>query len=66
MKAKDHLFVYGTLRSEARHPMHRVLKRYGEFVGVGRVRGKLYDLGKFPGAVPADGSSLQGQIELTS
>ena len=48
---EDYLFVYGTLRSESGHPMNEVLRGYGGRVGLGRVRGALYDLGRYPGAV---------------
>jgi gamma-glutamylcyclotransferase (GGCT)/AIG2-like uncharacterized protein YtfP len=48
---EDYLFVYGTLRSDSGHPMNEVLQGYGGRVGPGRVRGALYDLGRYPGAV---------------
>ena len=51
----DQIFVYGTLRKAASHPMHRVLERYSTFVGEGSIRGELYDLGPYPGLhVPED------------
>jgi gamma-glutamylcyclotransferase (GGCT)/AIG2-like uncharacterized protein YtfP len=49
-----HLFVYGTLLSESGHPMQAVLRRGGTLVGPGRVRGRLYDFGSFPGLVRSD------------
>jgi gamma-glutamylcyclotransferase (GGCT)/AIG2-like uncharacterized protein YtfP len=45
------LFVYGTLRAASGHPMHRKLRAVADFVGAGTFRGRLYDLGAFPGAV---------------
>ena len=45
-----HLFVYGTLRRSAAHPMHRLLLP-ATFVGPARFQGRLYDLGSYPGAV---------------
>ena len=45
------LFVYGTLRAASGHPMHRRLRAKAEFIGAGSFRGRLYDLGTFPGAV---------------
>lgn len=57
MKNAISLFVYGTLRKEVAHPMHRILERYGIFQGTGTVRGKLYDLGRYPGAIASDEDS---------
>jgi gamma-glutamylcyclotransferase (GGCT)/AIG2-like uncharacterized protein YtfP len=42
-----HLFVYGTLRRGA--TMHALLEPGAEWVGPARMRGRLYDLGAFPG-----------------
>ncbi len=52
-EAVRHLFVYGTLRRALRHPMHGVLARQARFVGEGWVRGRLFDLGRYPGVVLA-------------
>jgi gamma-glutamylcyclotransferase (GGCT)/AIG2-like uncharacterized protein YtfP len=48
-----HLFVYGTLRAAARHPMHRVLELSASLVGGATVQARLYDLGSYPGIVPS-------------
>ena len=45
------VFVYGTLRRGA--PMHRLLETGTRFIGPARYRGRLLDLGAFPGVVPA-------------
>lgn len=45
-----HLFVYGTLRRDVGHPMHSTLARHAILIGSGSFQGKLYDLGRFPGA----------------
>ncbi len=46
------LFVYGTLRREFNHRLYqRVLNRYAHYLGEATFRGKLYDLGSYPGAV---------------
>lgn len=50
----ERLFVYGTLRRDSGHPMARVLAARAQHVGPGRVAGRLYDLGPYPGAVPSD------------
>ena len=44
-----HLFVYGTLKRRSRHPMARKLENAARHVGTGRIHGRLYDLGQFPG-----------------
>lgn len=57
------LFVYGTLRRDARHPMHEVLARHAVLAGEASVPGRLHDLGAHPGAVPsADGSRVRGEL----
>jgi len=45
------LFVYGTLRRGAHHPMHRVLRRYAVYEGKALACGVLYRLKGYPGAV---------------
>ena len=50
----QHLFVYGTLRRNARRQIHHLLCRYASFVGEAIYRGKLYNIGLYPGAVPSD------------
>jgi gamma-glutamylcyclotransferase (GGCT)/AIG2-like uncharacterized protein YtfP len=53
------IFVYGTLmRGYALHP---TLARVGTYVGSGRVRGTLLDLGSFPGLVEGTGS-VSGEV----
>lgn len=46
----DHLFVYGTLRRGSKNKFATLLAERAEFVGPARVRGRLYDLGEYPGA----------------
>ena len=46
-----HLFVYGTLMRGSRSPYARLLQARARFVGEGFARGRLYRLGRFPGAV---------------
>ncbi|PYU32732.1 MAG: hypothetical protein DMG28_10375 [Acidobacteria bacterium] len=56
---RERLFVYGTLRRGfALHPLLRKLAE--RYVGRGKIQGHLYDLGRFPGAVPS--SSPQNKI----
>ena len=46
------LFVYGTLRPRCRHPMANFLAQRGVYRGEAKVSGQLFDLGRFPAAVP--------------
>ncbi len=46
-----HLFVYGTLRRNARHPAYGLLIRDAAYAGKASFQGRLYDLGRFPAAV---------------
>lgn len=61
------LFVYGTLMSG--FPLHSLLHvgRSSRLLGTGRIGGRLYDLGEFPGALPSAGSgTILGELyELT-
>lgn len=43
--------------------MHRYLKRVSaRYIGSGVVRGDLYDLGEYPGAVPAKSNNVKGEV----
>lgn len=50
-----HLFVYGTLLRKSRNAFARRLEQEARYDGRARVRGRLYDLGPYPGMVPAEG-----------
>lgn len=54
------LLVYGTLMRG--FPLHRLLEGRAAFVGEGAVRGGLYDLGAYPGAVPAGNGLIRGEV----
>lgn len=51
------LFVYGTLRKGASHPRHRTLAREARYAGRGYIQGRLYNLGRYPGAVASRNKS---------
>jgi gamma-glutamylcyclotransferase (GGCT)/AIG2-like uncharacterized protein YtfP len=53
-----HLFVYGSLRSGFRSPAYEYISRFFNFIGEAKVQGKLFDMGSYPGAVPADDDSF--------
>ncbi len=46
------LFVYGSLRSGFRSPVYEYISRFFTFVGDAKAKGKLYDLGDYPAAIP--------------
>jgi gamma-glutamylcyclotransferase (GGCT)/AIG2-like uncharacterized protein YtfP len=58
------VFVYGTLRKDARGQMLSPLCRGWIFRGYGTVPGELYDFGPYPGAVPssAPGARILGEV----
>ncbi len=57
MDNEDYLFVYGTLRSQMKDPLHRLLETQAVLVGTGTFQGKLYDLGRYPGVVRSRGNT---------
>ncbi len=46
------LFVYGSLRSGFRSDAYTYISNFFDFVGNGKVHGKLFDMGKYPAAKP--------------
>lgn len=49
-----HLFVYGSLRSGFRSPAYEYISRYFDLVGPAKVKGRLFDMGDYPAAVPTN------------
>jgi gamma-glutamylcyclotransferase (GGCT)/AIG2-like uncharacterized protein YtfP len=63
----DRLFVYGTLRQDvANSKFRRLLGGDARLVARGRMKGRLFDLGRYPGFVispqDSDGSWVQGEV----
>ncbi len=60
----SHLFVYGTLRSESRHPVARLLRGQAKLLGKASAPGVLCDLGWYPGALfrPDTKSRVVGDV----
>jgi gamma-glutamylcyclotransferase (GGCT)/AIG2-like uncharacterized protein YtfP len=57
------LFVYGSLRRGFQHPAYAYISRYFSLVSEGKVKGKLYDLGAYPAAVPvAEDFFIRGEL----
>ncbi len=46
-----HLFVYGTLMRGSRNPYAKLLQARAQFLGEASAPGRLYRLGRFPGAI---------------
>ena len=61
MPATRHVFVYGTLRRGGRNDIAR-FRPPPRFVAEARLRGTLYDLGSYPGAVLDGGGPLVGEV----
>jgi gamma-glutamylcyclotransferase (GGCT)/AIG2-like uncharacterized protein YtfP len=63
-EAPRHLFVYGTLMRGSRSPYAKLLQARARFVGEAFTQGKLYNLGRFPGAVfdPKCRAKIYGEI----
>src|SRR5665811_2324192 len=64
MSDPEHIFVYGTLRSESDHPMARRLSSQARLVGKGSVPGRLYDCGWYPAAMfdANEKRSIMGEV----
>ena len=62
-----YLFVYGSLRSGFRSPVYEYISRFFTFVGEGKVRGKLFDMGSYPAGIPTnDNSFIVGELYLAN
>ena len=55
---ETYLFVYGTLRKGFSLLIPEKIAADIEWVGYSSVKGKLYDIGKYPGAVPDDSGDM--------
>ena len=63
-RSANKLFVYGTLRNDYGHKLYSLLKDNFELIGKGVIKGKLFDIGKYPGAIisNADNNKIVGEI----
>ena len=60
-----YLFVYGSLLSGFRSPAYEYISRYFTLISPARIRGKLYDMGDYPAAVPCtDELFIKGELYL--
>ena len=53
-EAPDYLFVYGTLRKGMDNPVKDHIMDDVDWIGEAQVKGKLYDIGNYTGAVPVN------------
>lgn len=60
----EYLFVYGTLRADAAHPMHALLAAHGRSLGPAHMRGRLYRIATWPGAIESDDANDRVRGEL--
>src|SRR6476661_1796097 len=60
-----HLFVYGSLRSGFRNPAYQYLTRFFTLQGEALVKGRFYDKGSIPVAVPTtDDHFITGELYM--
>ncbi len=59
-----YLFVYGTLMRGSRSPYAKLLQARAQFLGEASASGRLYRLGRFPGAVfdPRSRAKVRGEV----
>ena len=59
-----YLFVYGTLLSDAGHPMGARLRRESSLVGEATIQGRLYRITRYPGLVadPDPEARVHGEV----
>ena len=58
-----HLFVYGTLRRGSRNEFAKTLSDRADFMGGGRVHGKLYDFGAHPAMIASQTTGwVRGEV----
>ena len=60
MGAEPLLFTYGTLMRGFR--LHALLEGRADFVDEGEVSGLLFDLGRYPAALPDGGGVIRGEV----
>lgn len=59
------LFVYGSLRSGFQHAAYQYMAKYFQLVGHATVKGKLYDMGDYPVALPTtEEKFIQGELYI--
>jgi gamma-glutamylcyclotransferase (GGCT)/AIG2-like uncharacterized protein YtfP len=63
--ASYYVFVYGSLRSGFQSPAYEYISRYFNLFGQAKVKGKLFDTGEYPAAIPVqEDSFIVGELYL--
>jgi gamma-glutamylcyclotransferase (GGCT)/AIG2-like uncharacterized protein YtfP len=62
--AAEFVFVYGTLRKQMASDMYHVLARYCDYFSDGVMRGKLYEVCGYPGAIESGDANDKVSGEL--
>jgi gamma-glutamylcyclotransferase (GGCT)/AIG2-like uncharacterized protein YtfP len=62
----EYLFVYGTLRKNYDLKLKNRIAKELKYIGQGKAKAKLYDLGRYPGAVKDKTSEVVGDVFLLS
>ena len=58
-----HLFVYGSLRSGFHSPVYEYISRFFKFIGEAKVRGQLFDMGRYPAGISTnDDNFIIGEL----
>ena len=62
--ANEFIFVYGTLRQRARHPIHRQLRVHAEWHDEAQMQGCLFEVAGYPGAIesPDPNHRVKGEL----
>ena len=60
----EYLFVYGTLRNNYDLKLKNRVAKYLEYVGKAKIGARMYDLGKYPGAIKDKTSEVIGDVFL--
>ncbi|MDQ3110712.1 MAG: gamma-glutamylcyclotransferase [Bacteroidota bacterium] len=64
-KHPEYIFVYGSLRRDAKHDVLSKVKTHLQYVGSGNFSGMLFDLGEYPGAIEShddDSTQVKGEV----
>ncbi len=63
--ASYYVFVYGSLRSGFHSPAYQYISNYFNLFGEAKVKGKLFDTGEYPAAMPVqEDSFIKGELYL--
>ena len=59
---KTFLFAYGTLRKGFQSEVAGKVDQYRLYLGTGKVKATMYDLGDYPGAIKTDDNTIEGDV----